>query len=42
VVHHDDHQLSPVAYEVAIVGHQPSSALDTYEDGPSRYLIEEV
>jgi hypothetical protein len=42
VVHHDDHQPSLVAYEVAIFDHQPSSNLDTYEDGPSRRLTEEV
>jgi hypothetical protein len=42
MVHHDDHQPNPVVYEVAIVGHQPSSALNTYEDGPSHYLTEEV
>jgi hypothetical protein len=42
VVHHDDHQSSPMVYEVAIVDQQPSSALDTYEDGPSHRLIEEV
>jgi hypothetical protein len=40
--HHDDHQPSPVAYEVAIIDHQPVSTLDTYEDGPSRRLTEEV
>jgi hypothetical protein len=31
-----------MAYEVAIISHNPSSTLDTYEDGPSRRLTEEV
>jgi hypothetical protein len=28
--------------KIVIVGHQPSSTLDTYEDGLSRHLTEEV
>jgi hypothetical protein len=42
VVHHDDHQPSPMVYEVAIVGCQQSSTLDTYEDDPCHCLTEEV
>jgi hypothetical protein len=42
VVHHDDHKPSPMVYEVPIVSHQPSSALNTYVDDPSLCLTEEV